>query len=128
MLLLLVVLSLGLDNIGVFDRGGELPTGGHINQSDGTSWIVYIYIYICIYIYIYMYISYYISSQAPARPPAPVWAAVEAFGQTYIYIYIYTYIYIYIERERERDRVVHHNAVGARTRGLALVADKRGQH
>lgn len=30
---------LGLDNIGVFDRGAELPTGGHIDQADGTSWI-----------------------------------------------------------------------------------------
>mmetsp|Transcript_79935 Transcript_79935/g.222708 ORF Transcript_79935/g.222708 Transcript_79935/m.222708 type:complete len:991 (+) Transcript_79935:55-3027(+) len=32
---------LGLDNIGVFDRGGELPTGGFINQSDGTSWMAF---------------------------------------------------------------------------------------
>jgi hypothetical protein len=30
---------LGLDNIGVFDRSKPLPTGGHIVQSDGTSWI-----------------------------------------------------------------------------------------
>jgi len=30
---------LGLDNIGVFDRSKELPTGGHIEQSDGTSWM-----------------------------------------------------------------------------------------
>lgn len=30
---------LGLDNIGVFDRGAPLPTGGFINQSDGTSWM-----------------------------------------------------------------------------------------
>ncbi|MFQ4142994.1 MGH1-like glycoside hydrolase domain-containing protein [Chlorogloeopsis sp. ULAP02] len=30
---------LGLDNIGVFDRSKELPTGGHIDQSDGTSWM-----------------------------------------------------------------------------------------
>jgi hypothetical protein len=30
---------LGLDNIGVFDRSAVLPTGGHINQSDGTSWM-----------------------------------------------------------------------------------------
>jgi hypothetical protein len=30
---------LGLDNVGVFDRGAPLPTGGHINQSDGTSWM-----------------------------------------------------------------------------------------
>ena len=30
---------LGLDNIGVFDRSAQLPTGGHLNQSDGTSWM-----------------------------------------------------------------------------------------
>lgn len=30
---------LGLDNIGVFDRSAELPTGGHIEQADGTSWM-----------------------------------------------------------------------------------------
>ena len=30
---------LGLDNIGVFDRSHPLPTGGFINQADGTSWM-----------------------------------------------------------------------------------------
>jgi hypothetical protein len=30
---------LGLDNIGVFDRSTTLPTGGHIDQADGTSWM-----------------------------------------------------------------------------------------
>jgi hypothetical protein len=30
---------LGLDNIGVFDRSNPLPTGGFINQADGTSWM-----------------------------------------------------------------------------------------
>jgi Glycosyl hydrolase family 63 C-terminal domain len=30
---------LGLDNIGVFDRSAKLPTGGHIDQADGTSWM-----------------------------------------------------------------------------------------
>jgi len=30
---------LGLDNIGVFDRSSMLPTGGHIEQSDATSWM-----------------------------------------------------------------------------------------
>jgi hypothetical protein len=30
---------LGLDNIGIFDRSAQLPTGGYINQSDGTSWM-----------------------------------------------------------------------------------------
>ncbi|HTY61350.1 MAG TPA: glucosidase [Acidobacteriota bacterium] len=30
---------LGLDNIGIFDRSKPLPTGGHMDQSDGTSWM-----------------------------------------------------------------------------------------
>ncbi|HYH86576.1 MAG TPA: hypothetical protein VEX60_14080 [Pyrinomonadaceae bacterium] len=30
---------LGLDNIGVFDRSRPLPNGGHLEQSDGTSWM-----------------------------------------------------------------------------------------
>jgi len=30
---------LGLDNIGVFDRSAPLPTGGYINQADGTAWV-----------------------------------------------------------------------------------------
>jgi len=30
---------LGLDNIGVFDRSAPLPTGGNLEQSDGTSWM-----------------------------------------------------------------------------------------
>jgi hypothetical protein len=30
---------LGLDNVGVFDRSAQLPTGGHIEQSDATSWM-----------------------------------------------------------------------------------------
>lgn len=30
---------LGLDNIGVFDRSAPLPTGGQLEQSDGTSWM-----------------------------------------------------------------------------------------
>jgi hypothetical protein len=30
---------LGLDNIGVFDRSAPLPTGGSLEQSDGTSWM-----------------------------------------------------------------------------------------
>jgi hypothetical protein len=32
---------LGLDNIGIFDRSAELPTGGHLDQSDGTSWMAF---------------------------------------------------------------------------------------
>jgi hypothetical protein len=30
---------LGMDNIGVFDRSSKLPSGGFIEQSDGTSWM-----------------------------------------------------------------------------------------
>jgi len=30
---------LGLDNIGVFDRGAPLPTGGYLEQADGTAWM-----------------------------------------------------------------------------------------
>ena len=30
---------LGLDNIGCFDRSAPLPAGGHLEQSDGTSWM-----------------------------------------------------------------------------------------
>jgi len=30
---------LGLDNISLFDRSSSLPTGGHLNQSDGTAWM-----------------------------------------------------------------------------------------
>jgi hypothetical protein len=32
---------LGLDNIGVFDRGAPLPTGGYLEQADGTAWMVF---------------------------------------------------------------------------------------
>jgi hypothetical protein len=32
---------LGLDNISVFDRSASLPTGGHIDQSDGTAWMAF---------------------------------------------------------------------------------------
>jgi hypothetical protein len=31
---------LGLDNIGVFDRSAPLPTGGYLDQADGTAWMV----------------------------------------------------------------------------------------
>ncbi|MCA9921415.1 MAG: hypothetical protein KC421_03535, partial [Anaerolineales bacterium] len=30
---------LGLDNISIFDRSSVLPTGGHIDQADGTAWM-----------------------------------------------------------------------------------------
>jgi hypothetical protein len=32
---------LGLDNIGVFDRSAPLPTGGSLEQADGTAWMIF---------------------------------------------------------------------------------------
>jgi hypothetical protein len=32
---------LGLDNIGVFDRSAPLPTGGYVDQADGTAWMAF---------------------------------------------------------------------------------------
>jgi hypothetical protein len=32
---------LGLDNIGIFDRSSALPTGGYLEQSDGTAWMAF---------------------------------------------------------------------------------------
>ena len=32
---------LGLDNIGTFDRSRPLPTGGHLEQADGTAWMAF---------------------------------------------------------------------------------------
>lgn len=32
---------LGLDNIGVFDRSAPLPTGGFLEQADGTAWMIF---------------------------------------------------------------------------------------
>src|SRR4029077_20613009 len=32
---------LGLDNIGVFDRSKPLPTGGRLEQADGTAWMAF---------------------------------------------------------------------------------------
>ena len=32
---------LGLDNIGIFDRSSPLPTGGHLDQADGTAWMAF---------------------------------------------------------------------------------------
>jgi hypothetical protein len=32
---------LGLDNIGVFDRSAQLPTGGRLEQADGTAWMAF---------------------------------------------------------------------------------------
>ncbi len=49
---------LGLDNISVFDRSAPLPTGGHIDQSDGTAWMAF-------YCTIMMKIAIYLSLEEP---------------------------------------------------------------
>jgi Glycosyl hydrolase family 63 C-terminal domain len=33
---------LGLDNIGIFDRSRPLPTGGYLDQADGTAWMAFV--------------------------------------------------------------------------------------
>ncbi|MFL5365260.1 MAG: MGH1-like glycoside hydrolase domain-containing protein [Myxococcales bacterium] len=38
---------LGLDNIGLFDRSSPLPGGGHLGQSDGTSWMAMYALNLC---------------------------------------------------------------------------------
>jgi hypothetical protein len=49
---------LGLDNISVFDRSMPLPTGGHLDQSDGTAWMAF-------YCIIMMRISLELSLEEP---------------------------------------------------------------
>ncbi|MBX3719395.1 MAG: glucosidase [Parachlamydiales bacterium] len=49
---------LGLDNISVFDRSVPLPTGGHIDQSDGTAWMGF-------FCTIMMRIALYLSFEEP---------------------------------------------------------------
>ena len=38
---------LGMDNIGVFDRSAPLPTGGYLNQADGTAWMAMYCLQLC---------------------------------------------------------------------------------
>jgi hypothetical protein len=33
---------LGVDNVGVFDRSAPLPTGGHLEQAEGTAWMIFL--------------------------------------------------------------------------------------
>jgi hypothetical protein len=49
---------LGLDNIGVFDRSAPLPTGGHLDQADGTAWMA-------LYCQIMLQIAVELSEQDP---------------------------------------------------------------
>lgn len=49
---------LGLDNISIFDRSAMLPTGGHLDQADGTAWMAY-------YCIIMLRIAFHISVDEP---------------------------------------------------------------
>ncbi len=49
---------LGLDNIGVFDRSAPLPTGGHLEQADGTAWMA-------------LFSQNMLETRVRARPPRP---------------------------------------------------------
>ena len=65
---------LGLDNIGVFDRSQPLPTGGHLEQSDGTSWMA-------------MYTLNMLSMALELARTDPVYEDVATkFGEHFIYI------------------------------------------
>ncbi|MBV8053237.1 MAG: glucosidase [Acidobacteriaceae bacterium] len=65
---------LGLDNIGVFDRSAPLPTGGYIEQSDGTSWMA-------MYTLNLLAIALELSSQNPAYEDV-----ASKFWEHFIYI------------------------------------------
>ena len=65
---------LGLDNIGVFDRSAPLPTGGTLEQSDGTSWMAF-------YCLMMMQISLELASDEPAYAEMAV-----KFLQHFVYI------------------------------------------
>jgi hypothetical protein len=65
---------LGLDNIGVFDRSQPLPTGGYLEQSDGTSWMA-------------MYTLNMLSMALELAGTDPVYEDVATkFGEHFIYI------------------------------------------
>jgi hypothetical protein len=49
---------LGLDNISIFDRSMPLPTGGHLDQADGTAWMAF-------YCIVMMRISLHLSYEEP---------------------------------------------------------------
>jgi hypothetical protein len=50
---------LGLDNIGIFDRSKPLPTGGHLEQADGTAWMAF-------FCGIMLFIAFELASEDPA--------------------------------------------------------------
>ena len=65
---------LGLDNIGVFDRSAKLPTGGYIEQADGTAWMA-------------MYCAQHAGDRDRARAPRPVYEHIaNKFFEHFLYI------------------------------------------
>jgi hypothetical protein len=73
---------LGLDNISLFDRSSRLPTGGYINQSDGTSWMGF-------YCLVMMNIALELASADPSYEDLAIkfyehflWIAVAISGST----------------------------------------------
>jgi len=65
---------LGLDNIGVFDRSAPLPTGGHLDQADGTAWMAF-------FSQCMLQIAIELAMHDPAYEPM-----IEKFGQHFIWI------------------------------------------
>jgi hypothetical protein len=65
---------LGLDNIGVFDRSAPLPTGGHLEQADGTAWMAF-----------YCQVMFQISLELTAHDPIYEEMAIK-FAQHFYWI------------------------------------------
>jgi Glycosyl hydrolase family 63 C-terminal domain len=62
---------LGLDNIGVFDRSAPLPTGGHLEQADGTAWMA-------LFSQNMLELAFEITAHDPSYEPM-IWKFVEHF-------------------------------------------------
>ncbi len=56
---------LGLDNIGVFDRSAPLPTGGHLEQADGTAWMA---------LFSQNMLELAVGDSPPTTPPTRTWS------------------------------------------------------
>lgn len=74
---------LGLDNISLFDRSADLPTGGHIDQSDGTAWMGF-------YCLVMLNIALELAKEDPAYEDMAIkfyehflWIAVAISGSTH---------------------------------------------
>jgi hypothetical protein len=66
---------LGLDNIGVFDRSAPLPTGGHLEQADGTAWMA-----------LFSQNMVELAIELAARDPASYEGMVNKFAEHFYYI------------------------------------------